>query len=248
MMMRMKNKLLRSSFYIAAPAAILGVAFIVGLWSYSRATGDEITVCVKRNGMVYVIGEGFKNAKCQKNETLLSWNIQGPPGPSGNALHLHDGGGQDLGLLLNMDMYDEPLNLSITPTQPTDIKTYRTFHPAFGVELFFDVRTRSKDVRLALPLNGGVYFEGADCTGAVFSLDRTDRISVGPHVFIKATGPRYFRYAGGPTARTGASYLPEAFGSPCVNTSTSTPNAIDLEEVSPSFTEPLAWPPVIASE
>lgn len=55
----------------------------VGVWSYVRANGNEISVCVKKNGLVYVIGEGFKRQDCKNNDTLLTFNVQGLPGPQG---------------------------------------------------------------------------------------------------------------------------------------------------------------------
>jgi hypothetical protein len=44
-----------------------------------------ITVCVKNNGLLYVIGEGFSRADCRSNDQLLSWNVGGTPGPQGPA-------------------------------------------------------------------------------------------------------------------------------------------------------------------
>src|SRR3989344_3942191 len=54
-----------------------------GVWSYVKANGNEISICVEKNGFVYVIGEGFKEQKCKNNDTLLTFNVQGPPGPQG---------------------------------------------------------------------------------------------------------------------------------------------------------------------
>lgn len=67
-------------------------------------------------------------------------------------------------------------------------------------------------------------------------------------MLVLTTGPRYFRYAGGPSSRQGASFLPEVFGSPCLDEATSTPNGIALEEISLPFSEPLAWPLEIRSQ
>lgn len=48
-----------------------------------RAQGPTITVCVKNNGAMFLIGESFRRADCRSNEQLLSWNIAGPQGPQG---------------------------------------------------------------------------------------------------------------------------------------------------------------------
>lgn len=52
-------------------------------WVQARAEGDVITDCVKHTGAMYVIGSGFRRADCGTGDTLLSWNIQGIPGPQG---------------------------------------------------------------------------------------------------------------------------------------------------------------------
>ncbi|MEK7510569.1 MAG: collagen-like protein [Patescibacteria group bacterium] len=53
------------------------------LWTYIQANNGEITVCVKENGAMYLIGEGFKRTECKDKHKLLSWNIQGPQGEKG---------------------------------------------------------------------------------------------------------------------------------------------------------------------
>lgn len=47
-------------------------------------TGNEITVCVKRTGLVYMIGEGFRRSDCTRSEKLVTWNSQGPKGDKGD--------------------------------------------------------------------------------------------------------------------------------------------------------------------
>ncbi len=69
----MKNKFL----FIGVGAFIL----IVGLWSYSKAVEGEITACVSKNGTIKII---YENDSCNQNETLLTWNIQGPKGDKGD--------------------------------------------------------------------------------------------------------------------------------------------------------------------
>ncbi|GEM_PF-4089609 len=71
----MKNKV-----FIFAGVVLL----LVGLWTYTRAVGDEISICVTKAGVTHVVGDGFKRADCKKNETLLTWNVQGPKGDKGD--------------------------------------------------------------------------------------------------------------------------------------------------------------------
>lgn len=61
---------------------VLGLT--MGLWTYSQAVDDIITVCVRKSGLAYVIGGGFKHSDCKNNDTLLTWNIQGPKGDKGD--------------------------------------------------------------------------------------------------------------------------------------------------------------------
>lgn len=63
----------------AATAVIATLAW----WGLAKAEGTMITICVKNNGSVYVIGEGFRRADCRRNDQLLSWNVSGVPGPQG---------------------------------------------------------------------------------------------------------------------------------------------------------------------
>jgi len=63
---------------------ILSLALVLGLWSYSKAEGNEITVCAKKGGFMYVIGAGFKKSDCKKNDQLLTWNVAGLKGDKGD--------------------------------------------------------------------------------------------------------------------------------------------------------------------
>src|SRR3989338_11429677 len=71
--------------YIIGIVGLAVVGLTVGLWSYSRASeGNTISICVKKSGLVYVIGTGFRREDCKKNESLLTWNTQGIQGPKGD--------------------------------------------------------------------------------------------------------------------------------------------------------------------
>lgn len=73
----MNNKKFHASFLVI-------VALFLGIWTYTRAVGSQITVCVKKSGLVYVIGQDFKRYDCKKNDSLLSWNSEGIQGPRGD--------------------------------------------------------------------------------------------------------------------------------------------------------------------
>ena len=61
---------------------------VFGFWTYSQAVGTTVTACVEGNGDVYIIGQGFRHIKCSPHETLLSWAITGPQGPSATSTQL----------------------------------------------------------------------------------------------------------------------------------------------------------------
>lgn len=67
---------------------ILGIITVAGLlattmWSYSQAAGTAVSVCVKRSGLVYIIGDGFRRSECRGADTLLTLGVEGPVGPQG---------------------------------------------------------------------------------------------------------------------------------------------------------------------
>ncbi len=63
------------------------------IYTYVQATGNEISEfvsrrleingCVARNGLLFIIGQGSKRTACHKEETPLTWNIQGVKGDTG---------------------------------------------------------------------------------------------------------------------------------------------------------------------
>ncbi len=63
---------------MALALAVVGIAT-------TRAAGSEVMLCVKRIGLVYMVGEGFRRADCHPGDTLVSLNTAGAPGPQGPA-------------------------------------------------------------------------------------------------------------------------------------------------------------------
>jgi len=69
---------------LVSAVLIVGVAsFSFISWALAREAGETITVCVKKGGTMYMVGEGFKSADCKDNDQLISWNVTGPQGPQG---------------------------------------------------------------------------------------------------------------------------------------------------------------------
>lgn len=66
-------------------SALVAVVLAFASWQFAKAEGEMITICVRNNGTVYVIGEGFRRADCRGNDQLLGWNVGGVPGPQGPA-------------------------------------------------------------------------------------------------------------------------------------------------------------------
>jgi hypothetical protein len=73
---------MKKQFWFAL--VIVSVLSVIGLWNYSQAAGNGVEVCVRKNGAIFMIGDGFKRADCLKNEKLISWNITGQQGPKGD--------------------------------------------------------------------------------------------------------------------------------------------------------------------
>lgn len=69
-----------------ASVLILGIfvgALVTGSVPVSSASSGEITVCVRKNGAMYMIGENFKRSDCRKGEQLIAFNAQGQVGQQG---------------------------------------------------------------------------------------------------------------------------------------------------------------------
>lgn len=67
--------------YSAAFCVAVAVALGIGEQVFAQG-GTLIRACVKSDGEVQIIGPGDT---CKRNETLLTWNAQGPQGPGGPA-------------------------------------------------------------------------------------------------------------------------------------------------------------------
>ena len=68
--------------FIASFLAV--ITLFLGVYSYTKAVDSQITICAKKSGLVYIIGDEFRRADCRKNDSLLSWNTTGVKGPKGD--------------------------------------------------------------------------------------------------------------------------------------------------------------------
>lgn len=75
---------INTALYKVSSLVIFGLVISAGTLAYTKAEGNQITVCVKKSGFVYVIGQEFKRDECNKNDSLLSWNTTGIQGPKGD--------------------------------------------------------------------------------------------------------------------------------------------------------------------
>ena len=127
-------------YRISALFAVTAVASL-GAWTYTQAEGDQIEVCVKKNGLIYVIGEEFKRNDCKKNDSLLSWNIQGIPGPKGDKGDTGDVGPQG------------PKGDTFTPPEPITV-TFDQSRPASFNSDWVEVPLGFKTLTVDLNITG----------------------------------------------------------------------------------------------
>lgn len=222
---------------------------IVGLWTYSRAVDGEITVCVTKTGAVRVAGGDFGRSDCKKNETLLSWNIQGPKGdkgdkgdpgeqgpqgergeigpqgPAGTSLHLFDANGQDLGIILQS-------------SQLTGIETYiPSLDAVFSFKQSISTSPRGFFVS-SLNQTTQVYFENQNCSGNAYVPVLTFNGMPNTIRWVQNLN-RFFKVMG--ELSTGQ-FRTQSFLSPSGCTNNLSPEAqywVRVEEI----TMPFSWPP-----
>jgi hypothetical protein len=229
------------NIFIPTIITISVLVLALGLWTITRANGDEIKVCVNRLGLMFVLGEGFRETECWRGETLLSWNKQGPPGPKGekgdkgdpgiaSALHLFDANDQDLGILVGV--HDSP-------------DQFTTYLPGIKALVKFvqNLNTAELDDSSLT-----VYFTELDCTGTAFAT------GVRPMALLRVEGSSTTPIFNGdyvtklsdinPSDALAAKSRTWPQPDGCRNNAGS-PGATDqvlVQFVTLPFTEPLAWP------
>lgn len=75
---------MKDTFYKLLPIFVAVLVVTLGTTMFIHAQGEQITICAKKSGLVYIIGDDFKRTECKKNDSLLSWDMSGVQGPKGD--------------------------------------------------------------------------------------------------------------------------------------------------------------------
>lgn len=185
----------------------------LGIWGYIKASEKEIEVCVKKDGAVFMIGDGFKRADCRKNEKLVSWNIAGPKGDKGDVGPIGPQGEKGVDGLMgpqgpkgergesgagfSFHLYDAGgqdlgLLLSMQNTANYSKFGYFAYIPTLDVGVEF-----SEDAGLLKRqgASGNIWFSERDCTGLAYGVmvsnhQLSETMSDGTVFRGKSTGPK----------------------------------------------------------
>jgi hypothetical protein len=244
-------KMTLSTKKVYAVLAIFLIGAVLSGAIYARAVGGEIKACVNTSGAVYIIGDGFKKTTCAKGEQLLSWNQQGPKGDqgdkgdtgdqglqgaSGNILHLFDGSGQDLGVLVRGGQigssYTTYIKLDNGYDALADFVAPLNCSVAFPCVPFLD------------PVGTELYFPQINCTGDTFM-----RVGQPQEIFYE----NFHRNSGyfvqrldtfiAPVGNADARHLSSKMGqNGCVGDDNFINNTVLIHYITLPFTEPLTWP------
>ncbi|MDP3734982.1 MAG: hypothetical protein Q8R39_00975 [bacterium] len=218
-------------FYISlATLCILSAVF--GIWTLSRAGGEEISACVGPSGLMRWLASG----ECRRGETELNWNVQGPQGlqgergPAGSQLHLFDASGQDLGVLLDID---------------NDIREngtgFRTDFPS--LDAVFDFQSSVNPPSFIVSSNllpRGLVFSESDCSGMPFVVERP----LHDYTVTEFDGSYYMTGGVDSDPGTAMSYFDNT-GRVCMNILPEATSTFPLVKIVLPFTLPLAYPPMI---
>lgn len=139
------------------------------------AQNGLIYSCVKSNGMMRIVSG---SSDCRSNETLLSWNQQGPPGPPGeqgeqgepgtqgeqgepglpgmpgDSLRVFDANGVEVGI---------PVHIGYGPSSPGSLLIWEVFVPTIGRVI--RITPSGWFVHCG---SGRMWFETADCSGQAY--------------------------------------------------------------------------------
>ena len=64
---------------VTAVVLALGISFVGRATSYA----EELTACVRANGIMYLIGPQYRKQTCRNHEAQVALNTAGPQGPQG---------------------------------------------------------------------------------------------------------------------------------------------------------------------
>lgn len=242
-------------------AILTSLVLVLGLWSYTRATGNAITACVAKSGEVHILLRD--NTACHNNETLLSWNITGQQGPKGDTGATGATGSQGVQGVAGPQGTKGDIGQtgSRGPQGPkgdagTSLKLYDANGQFLGILLGMPpsdfannkYQTYLPDAKITLRLNERlglvndgihIYFLTTDCTGTPYALD--------PPLYpfgYGRVGSHFYKSIN--AAASTLSLLSRYEGGLCVVGDGGLQGGVtEVSEIPAPFTLPLAWPPNI---
>ena len=243
------------------------VVTMLGIATFAYATGTVITACAERNGTIYLIGTGFRQSKCEKGDSPISWNTQGqqgskgdigPVGPMGatgtpGAAGLQgpkgDAGspGKDGTPSQNLHLLDaNGRDLGIYLGRISISGAYEAYLPTLGISVFITTNDENETVAIApAGAGGGAQYASSDCSGNGYtstggSLNELSEIDVLP------SGTHYYTPLA--AARVTVNIASRAGNGGTCTTFTPIPETVILlKEITLPFTVPIPWPLHIAS-
>lgn len=190
----------------------------------ATAYAETFDACRTPSGRVYLIGakeDGFNRQECKRRDTPFIFN-ENPTGNDRMELHLFDGDGQDLGIIVSRRVI----------TQPSDSLTDTTTYVK-EADVFVHVWQGRNNAAALNGVGNNTRFTGLNCTGTAFLDDAI------PHrlYYDRETGSFLKPIPESLGARDSLSFRNKDTGS-CINTSsTSFSNSSILEEVILPFAE-----------
>lgn len=178
--------------------AIAAIAMSLSIWTFSRAAGTEISMCVKQSGASYVIGTGFAKQACNSNEQLLSFNITGPQGPQGiqgpigpqgpegGSVKVYDANDQVIGYVTNTQWMFNDINAGGYVSMLD--KKLHVFEQISGYTLPNAIINPPGD---SVAPNSSVYYESTNCTGQGY-MTGLPAIAISKSLLLTGNGVSYY--------------------------------------------------------
>lgn len=70
--------------YILFSAISISLLLVILSYNFVKAQSEQITLCIKNSGLVFVMSERSKKAECTRNDQTLVFNKTGEQGPKGD--------------------------------------------------------------------------------------------------------------------------------------------------------------------
>ena len=152
----------RTQVTVLAAAAIV---MSLSIWTFSRAAGTEISMCVKQSGVSYSIGTGFAKQSCNSSEQLVTFNVTGPQGPigpqgpEGGSVKLYDANDQVIGYITSSK------DIFVLDPASGLIEIFDKNLGVFAVVSSYSSQNLSVTTVANSPGGSSVYYESLNCTG-----------------------------------------------------------------------------------